>query len=288
MAFIILALLTGPFAVFVYVLGCREPLRGTHEAYVSARWRQVLGSTMRCAAGAGLGIMAGAAVATHWRLSAWVDLSLESLLGFGFGWAVFQAFAMRGMAGGSYLRSLRRTFLPEFLSMNLLMAGMVVTMRALMPHIDGSADPLAGEFWFVMSMAFIADFILAYPINWWLVVNGLKHGMITVRSTSRSMQHPALLTTTRAITPEILASRLSVTPNSAPRKRDPSIHPSDQSEAEPEIRTAVIQALEHLTLQRPARVEGFEIAEADFPRVLRTRNACTPSFDRGVDTPRAE
>jgi hypothetical protein len=50
---------------------------------------------------------------------------------------------MRQMAGDSYLRSLRQTLLPEFLSMNLLMAGMVVTRRFLMPHVDGSGDPLA-------------------------------------------------------------------------------------------------------------------------------------------------
>ncbi len=188
-AFMILTLFTGPFAAFFYVLGCREPLKGTHETYVAVRWRQVLGSTMHCAAGDGLGIIAGAAVGAHWHLSAWADLSLEYILGFGFGWAVFQAFAMREMAGGSYLRSLQRTFLPEFLSMNLLMAGMVLTMRLLMPHIDGSADPLAGGFWFVMSMALIVGFIVAYPINWWLVARGLKHGMITVRTNGRSAAH---------------------------------------------------------------------------------------------------
>lgn len=185
-AFVILAVFTGPFAAFFYVLGCREPLRGTHEAYVAVRWRQALGSTMHCAAGDGIGIIAGAVVAAHWQLTGWADFSLEYGLGFGFGWAIFQAFAMRDMAGGDYLRSLRQTFLPEFLSMNLLMAGMVVTMHSLMPHLPDSTDPLAGEFWFVMSMALIAGFILAYPINWWLVAKGLKHGMITVRPEGES------------------------------------------------------------------------------------------------------
>ena len=188
-AFMILTLFTGPFAAFFYVLGCREPLRGTHQAYVAVRWRQVLGSTIHCAAGDGIGIIAGAAVAAQWRLPAWADLSLEYILGFGFGWAIFQAFAMREMAGGDYLRSLRQTFLPEFLSMNLLMAGMVVSMHSLMPHVPGSADPLAWGFWFVMSMALIVGFILAYPINWWLVAKGLKHGMITVRPASEPVQH---------------------------------------------------------------------------------------------------
>ncbi len=32
-----------------------------------------------------------------------------------------------------------------------------------------------------MSMALFAGFICAYPMNWWLVTNHLKHGMMTVR-----------------------------------------------------------------------------------------------------------
>src|SRR5262249_4475819 len=39
----------------------------------------------------------------------------------------------------------------------------------------------APAFWFVMSMGLLAGFILAYPMNWWLVTYHLKHGMMTVR-----------------------------------------------------------------------------------------------------------
>ncbi len=189
-AFVILTVFTGPFGAFFYVLGCREPLRGAHEDYVTARWRQVLGSTMHCAAGDGLGIIVGAAIAAQWHLSRWGDLSLEYVLGFGFGWAFFQAFAMREMAGGSYLKSLRLTFFPEFVSMNFLMAGMVLTMRLLRPHLPGAGDPSALPFWFVMSMALLAGFVLAFPVNWWLVARGLKHGMITVRAAGAEPQAP--------------------------------------------------------------------------------------------------
>ncbi len=180
-AFLILTVFAGPLGAFFYVLGCREPLAGTHEAYVAARWRQVLGSTMHCAAGDGLGIIAGAAMASWWQFSAGVDFTVEYLLGFG--WGFFQAFAMREMAGGSYIRSLRITFLPEFLSMNVLMAGMLVSMHWLMPRVNAGADPASMGFWFVMSMALIVGFCLAYPVNWWLVANSMKHGMLTVRPT---------------------------------------------------------------------------------------------------------
>ena len=187
-AFFILALFTGPFALLFYVIGCREPLKQMHETFVAVRWRQVLGSTMHCAAGDGIGIIVGTVLATQWHFPAWGDLVFEYILGFGFGWGIFQAFAMREMAGGSYLRSLRQTFLPELLSMNLLMTGMVVTNRLLMPVIAGSTNTLSVGFWFVMSMALIVGFTFAYPINWWLVSTGLKHGMITVRTASQSLQ----------------------------------------------------------------------------------------------------
>jgi hypothetical protein len=180
-AFVILTVFTGPLGAFFYVLGCREPLHGTHEQYIATRWRQVLGSTMHCVAGDGIGIVAGAVVAAGLALTFWPDFLLEYVLGFGFGWAFFQAFAMRDMAGGSYLRSLRMTVLPELLSMNLLMTGMVLTSRFAMKSVEGGHDPTRPEFWFIMSMALIAGFVCAYPINWWLVANHMKHGMLTVR-----------------------------------------------------------------------------------------------------------
>ena len=46
--------------------------------------------------------------------------------------------------------------------------------------------PAQPGFWFVMSMALIAGFILAYPMNWWLVGNGLKHGMFAFRQRLRA------------------------------------------------------------------------------------------------------
>lgn len=55
--FVLLTAYTGPLGAFLYVLGCREPLPGLHGRYVSTRWRQVLGSTMHCVAGDGVGIV---------------------------------------------------------------------------------------------------------------------------------------------------------------------------------------------------------------------------------------
>jgi len=75
--FVLLTAYTGPIGAFLYVLGCREPLPGLHERYIATRWRQVLGSTMHCVAGDGIGILAGAAFASYLTLSRPVDIALE-------------------------------------------------------------------------------------------------------------------------------------------------------------------------------------------------------------------
>ena len=185
--FILLTAYTGPLGAFLYVLGCREPLPGLHERYVAARWRQVLGSTMHCVAGDGVGILAGAVIASLFHLPKIADIGLEYVLGFGFGWSVFQSLFMRGMAGGSYRRALSRTFFPELLSMNCLMAGMVPAMALGMACAPASRDPSGPAFWFIMSMALLVGFITAYPMNWWLVSRHMKHGMMTVRPQNESV-----------------------------------------------------------------------------------------------------
>jgi hypothetical protein len=139
---------------------------------------------MHCVAGDGIGILAGAVLSSAFGISGLAEVALEYILGFAFGWTIFQALFMRDMAGGSYLRALTSTFMSELLSMNLLMAGMVPTVMALKARIPSASDPTTPSFWFVMSIGLLVGFIFAYPMNWWLVAHHLKHGMMTVRRPS--------------------------------------------------------------------------------------------------------
>jgi len=188
--FVLLTAYTGVVGAFLYVLGCREPLPGLHERYVAAQWRQTLGSTMHCVAGDGVGILAGAVLSSTLGIAGLAEVALEYVLGFGFGWTIFQALFMRDMAGGSYFAALKSTFIAELLSMNLLMAGMIPTVMTLRRHVEASDNPITPQFWFVMSMGLLVGFILAYPMNWWLVANNLKHGMMTVRPASAEAGMP--------------------------------------------------------------------------------------------------
>ena len=136
--FVLLTAYTGVVGAFLYVLGCRELLPGTHEQSIAARWRQTLGSTMHCVAGDGVGILVGAVLSSLFGLAGVAKVALEYVLGFG--WTIFQALFMRDAAGCSYRVALKRTF--KLLSMNFLMAGMVATPMGLRRHGE-LADHLA-------------------------------------------------------------------------------------------------------------------------------------------------
>lgn len=179
--FVVVTLFLGPIGLVLYLLACREPLPGTHEQFVRPLWKQVVGSTMHCVAGDGIGILVAAAVLTTIGVPAWLEIIGEYAVGFLFGWMVFQSLFMRGMAGGSYAKSLRSTLLPEFVSMNGVMAGMVALSLPWRSALGELATPAHPEFWFVMSLSLALGFAVAFPLNWWLVSRGLKHGMMTVR-----------------------------------------------------------------------------------------------------------
>ncbi|MEP7188025.1 MAG: DUF4396 domain-containing protein, partial [Roseiflexaceae bacterium] len=103
--------------------------------------------------------------------------------GFAFGLLIFQSLFMKDMMGGSYLAAVKHSVLPEWISMNFMMAGMFPTMVVLMMSRDMRAmEPTELVFWGAMSAAIGVGLLTCYPVNLWLVNKGLKHGMGTVRA----------------------------------------------------------------------------------------------------------
>lgn len=182
---LLVALYTGPVAFIVYWLSCREPVSGTHEKFVAPQWKQTVGSTIHCMAGDATGVIVAAAVTSLLHTPMWLDSIVEYIAGFVFGLFIFQALFMKDMLGGSYIGAVRATVLPEWLSMNGVMAGMIPTMVILMSHDMDAMDPGSMRFWGIMSLATLVGAIPSYPINWWLVKKGLKHGMGTERALGR-------------------------------------------------------------------------------------------------------
>ena len=180
---LLVTLYTGPVGLFLYILSCKEPLPGSHEEFIKPLWKQSLGSVIHCAAGDATGIIVAATVTGALGLPMAIDFVVEYAAGFAFGLLIFQSLFMKDMMGGSYLAALRQTLLPEWLSMNFMMAGMFPTMVVLMMGRDMRAmEPTQLTFWGAMSAAVIVALAVAYPVNVWMVEKGLKHGMGTQRA----------------------------------------------------------------------------------------------------------
>jgi hypothetical protein len=180
---VLVTLYLGPIGLVLYVLSCKEPGPGMHEEFIRPLWKQGMGSVIHCAAGDATGIIVAAAVTAALGLPMWIDLIVEYAAGFAFGLLIFQSLFMRDMMGGSYGAAVRSTVLPEWLSMNFMMAGMFPTMALLMMGRDMRAmEPTELVFWGTMAAGVAVGIAIAYPVNVWMVSKGLKHGMGTVRA----------------------------------------------------------------------------------------------------------
>ena len=178
---VLVTLYTGPVALVVYWFSCREPSPGTHEKFIAPLWKQSVGSAIHCMAGDATGIIVAAAITSTLGLPMGIDAVVEYVAGFAFGLFIFQALFMKDMLGGGYWNAVKNTWLPEWLSMNAVMAGMIPVMIILMTRDMRAMEPTNRRFWGVMSLASLVGGVLAYPVNWWLVKKRLKHGMGTER-----------------------------------------------------------------------------------------------------------
>lgn len=113
LAWVLVVFYTGPVGLFIYILSCRQPLPGTHDAFIAAHWKQATGSLLHCIAGDATGIIISAAVVYHFGLPNGIDLIIEYLSAFIVGLFVFQALFMQAMYGGDYWLAVRKTFFAE-------------------------------------------------------------------------------------------------------------------------------------------------------------------------------
>jgi Domain of unknown function (DUF4396) len=179
---VLVMLYTGPVGLLIYWFSCREPSPGTHEQFIAPMWKQAVGSTIHCAAGDATGIIVAAVITGFFSLRMGQDIWVEYAAGFAFGLLIFQVLFMKDMMGVNYGEALRSSFLPEWMSMNAMMAGMLPTMVILMTRDMRAMQATSPWFWASMSAATLVGVLVAYPVNYWLVKNKLKHGMGTERA----------------------------------------------------------------------------------------------------------
>ncbi len=190
--FVLVTLYMGPIGLLLYVMADKEPGPGEHEQFIKPLWKQGAGSTIHCVAGDATGIILAAVITAALGLPMWLDLIVEYVAGFAFGLFIFQSLFMKNMMGGSYWDNVKKSFMPEFISMNAMMAGMAPVMTLLMMGRDMRAmEPTELLFWGVMSMGVIAGFVVTYPVNVWMVSRRMKHGLMTERQnkTAQTKNH---------------------------------------------------------------------------------------------------
>jgi hypothetical protein len=170
----------GPFGLFIYLISCRQPFPDTHEQFIKPTWKQAVGSEVHCLAGDATGIIVAAIVISFFPVGMGWEALIEYLAGFAFGLFIFQALFMRKMVG-SYWKALKGTFMSEWLSMNLIMAAMIPTIT-IWRRLDPSSESTTSlSFWGSLALASVIAFVVAFPINYWLVKTGQKHGMMSVK-----------------------------------------------------------------------------------------------------------
>jgi len=190
----LVVLYTGPVGLFFYFMTCREPMPGTHEKFIDSLWKQVTGSEVHCLAGDATGIIIMAIFLSFYEIPRPFEMFFEYVAVFVSGFLIFQALFMKKMMGGTYIKALKSSFYPEWLSMNYIMAGMIPVMVIWGAHDPLAKSPGSLHFWGMMSLATIIGGFIAYPINRWLVSKGLKHGMMTVRKGEKMYMHHAEVT----------------------------------------------------------------------------------------------
>jgi hypothetical protein len=148
-----------------------------HHRYVASTFSKVTGSVIHCVAGDGLGIMTAMVIGRYIGLNFRSEFAGEYITGFLFGWILFQYTAMRSM-GNSSSQALWKGGRAEFFSMITLMSGMLLTAKFIQPLIIPSPPlPDTYAFWGIALLALFIGTVITYPMNWWLVSIGWKHGM---------------------------------------------------------------------------------------------------------------
>ena len=135
-----------------------------------------------------------AAILSFVEVRWWWEFSLEYVAAFITGWLLFQAVAMGRMMGG-FRHALTGAFVAEAISLTAMVAGMFPTMFWLMgmSH-EGDSGTRVGpgdvQFWGAMSAAIMVGLLVTYPVNWWLVASGRKHGMASSMSMGQGGHPP--------------------------------------------------------------------------------------------------
>lgn len=170
----------------LYLMAGRPPRIGSRQGeekekafkeFSQSSFRKVTASVIHCVAGDGLGIITAMIIARLVGMNFWQEFWFEYLVGFAFGWFIFQYKAMSKMTDSPWM-ALWMGGRAEFFSMMTVMAGMGIGMGFITPLVVGEQPkPYTYAFWGFGALGLLIGFVTTYPMNWILVKIKWKHGL---------------------------------------------------------------------------------------------------------------
>lgn len=141
------------------------------------KWQGIALSTLHCGAGCSLADIIGESVSGGLGLSLYMGWGIDYILALMIG-VYFQYMAIQQMGRVKSSVAFRKAVKSDLLSLTAWQIGMYGFMAIyIICFAENGVDRISFEFWFMMQIAMIAGFIVAYPMNILLIKLGLKHSM---------------------------------------------------------------------------------------------------------------
>jgi hypothetical protein len=156
--------------------------QGAHRGERQPFWQVTFKGTTHCGAGCTLGdILAEWGVffvgATIAGLTLWPEYIGDFLLAYILG-IVFQYFAIAPMRGLGLRDGIVAAIKADTLALTAFEVGLFGWMAIFQLVIfDQRLHPDNPVYWFMMQIGMVVGFITSYPMNWWLIKQGLKEEM---------------------------------------------------------------------------------------------------------------
>lgn len=143
--------------------------QGHHNAPIST-FKLTNQATLHCLTGCAIGEFAGLAIGVSLGLNPWMTMGLATILGFASGYTLGLLPLVR--TGKSWLEAFRIIWLGETVSI----AVMELVMNFTDYHVGGVqvSSILHLKFWLGYLLALPAGFIVAWPVNYWLLKRNYK------------------------------------------------------------------------------------------------------------------
>lgn len=150
-----------------------KPAHHAHRAHGDATMSQTrltTAATLHCLTGCAIGEWFGLAIGVTLGLNPWITMALATVLGFTSGYTLGLWPLVK--QGKSWSDAYKIIWLGETISI----AVMEFAMNFTDYHVGGvqAASIFSPQFWLGYALALPAGFIVAWPVNWWLLRKNVK------------------------------------------------------------------------------------------------------------------